>query len=92
MFCIFVQNHASEFPHFIIILVEILLLELKLKFVAFCHTHIGPFLSKNGQNDAIFVIILCYFLFVSPVVSWILYFILYLLELFDNVFSLILIS
>ena len=36
--------------YFVIILVQIWLVELKLKFVAFCYTQIGPFLSKNGQN------------------------------------------
>ena len=36
-----IQNYL-----FIIILVEIWLVELNLKFVAFCHTQIGPFLSK----------------------------------------------
>ena len=53
-FFAFFSRKKLKILSFIIILVEIWLVELKLKFVAFCHTQIGPFLSKNGQNYDIF--------------------------------------
>ena len=51
-FCIFFKKF--KILYFVIIFVEVGLVELKLKVVAFCDTKIGPFLSKNGKNDVIF--------------------------------------
>ena len=40
----------EKIKNFIFILVEIWLVELKLKFVVFCYTQIGPFLFKNREK------------------------------------------